>query len=286
MGMSELSRGYLTALVNPFSGVARGMKVPDASCLMTATFQQSTEGVATCDGAGFLAFSLFAQQAQTPIRLSNTVLYGPAASATSSGTALNAFDFTNVASSNTLFQSWRPTSFGFVVKPIMSGLSDQGLIVCWLGPRGTTALNTATTAFAMPENRTFSVREAERGVLVSGKVQDNDDWIFSNVNQVRSVPCVGFVATGLTANAQVYIKGVVNYEAVPANDTLTMVEAAPSPVDEVGMGYAHAAVSGVPTIFKQDEVAGVTASNVISFLSQRSGSELASIYRTFVGTDD
>jgi len=240
----------------------------------------------TADGTGFLAAALSASQFYTaanlysPIFMSNTVAYGGAGTATASGANLTPFAWPGEAQSTAAFSAYRPVCGGLLVKGLQSSNTDSGMICCYTATRGAFSgianiPNSASAALQIPENRVYSVKESQAGVIVATKVTDNDDFVFSSTGVLRSSNYCGFVASGLGANAQVYVKYIVHFEAIPKSDFTGLVDVSPSPVDEVGLGQAMSGLSSVFVTNTVPEVTGVTLGNVWNWISRNSWSDLA-----------
>jgi len=218
---------YLKALINPES--AEGAKVPDAIGYPTGTFQLEKIGTLT---AGNTSGDSVAIQFRPVIGDNSSVFPIVTYNGTTSGSLTSATSVGWPSRSGVigLFGSFRPVSASLEVSYFGSSSADAGRLVC--GTSYFAANSPGTTFDTWSNNAGMSLWPSKNGARVVWKPIDNTNYEFtpSNVSWDRYPSCC-IAITGLVANQSTFqYRVIANFEAIPLNESASLIETKPSPV--------------------------------------------------------
>jgi hypothetical protein len=236
---------YLRSLIYPEG--TQGVKIPDETSFPSGTFQITSEGTLSVAALGDTVALLWNPDLATAASFRRYNSATPGAIGTPTDIAVP-----NLASLQALYARYRPVSGSIVFEYIGSTQNDNGYLIGSLIPNGTSA---PTTVGALMSTYGAVRCPIKHGLKVIWKPVDNSNFEYHNINtgSPNDFPYMMLAATGL-ASSTTYImyRMCMNYESIPNNDTLSIVNVSPSPVDEVamkqGMKFIGEAFNSVTTL--------------------------------------
>jgi len=271
-GMEEATSAAYYAKSLMYPSQYPGAKVPDMISFPSGTFQLSAEGTlatgATAgDSVGITVTPYIGTPVLYPINTYNSV------SAGSIGT-ITGVDWASKATIQAAFEQVRPVSAELLVEFIGPSTSDGGQITGALCARGNPISGTFASALSKTNSLTIPLKN---GMRVTWRPNDLEDlsYFVPNIGgpQGTSLPFMQVVATGLpVSTSYLRYRVVVNYEGIPTNDTLNIVQVSASPSDPIALSKAFNFLGNNPlaTVSAFDpRVAAQPYSRDFSTLSQR-----------------
>lgn len=219
---------YLASLMDPENNF--NARIPDLTCVPTSVIQCEYEDTITTNGSGMAGLILYPTMgSQAFVQIAS----GSTPGAITYGTP---YGWSNSNQYQAVFAEVRPVSGVIYVDYIGTSQADQGLITAMWGPRTISKPSSVSDA----ANRNYGeTAPAKLGCKILWRPSDNQDCEFFQVASNKSLPYIGFIASGMTANLAVLrVRCYVNYECIPFSDTFDLVSPAPSPIDRNALEQA------------------------------------------------
>jgi hypothetical protein len=233
---------YLRSVLAPCAGNAR---IPDLNTIPTvlATLTQELSSTVNASGVGGINFGIYSNVPQYLLENPATTTdgaftYNAAVNMTAAGTFTNTYSFCRVVSA--------------CLDVTFTGatLSDQGIMVGWTTSCFNGVLETSVTSLASAQSyRMNQTNRTKDGMSVFYRPNDASSFLFKSTGATNSFGLLGVHMTGLAASAPFSAKLTVNYECIPALDTIfaatTNNVLKNSPVDVPGYSKAVSYASQV-----------------------------------------
>jgi hypothetical protein len=239
-GLSKVASNYLKSVLVPCSGNAR---IPDMNTIPTVLLTQTLEGNMVASAGGVIGLVADIKPA-AGLNIEN-----PATTTDAAFTYNAVIPFPQAAVMVANFSFVRVVSACVDIQFTGATLSDSGLVVGWSNSALAGGIvggpTTLTSAYA---TRVNVANRSKDGISIFYRPGDSSAFNFYASNAVTFYGVLGAHISGAAAAAPYYYKFTVNYECIPASDSISSAipdSINPSPVDVQGHSKAVSLISQV-----------------------------------------